>query len=155
MTSMFDFQLCIFRTNLFLSLGWLGFVLIECYLLSFRVRQTIADSAAPTNGATINSQSCASAWPPSNRAGAILRAGLTEVPVIGMQTIWMRTSVRPIAYPANCFAPFSLSVVPKTTKTKIKVNTVSAIKACRTLLSANPFAPVMVGPAWLPVVTSS
>lgn len=40
---------------------------------------TTADKAAPTKGATINSHSWDNAFPPSNKAGAILRAGLTEV----------------------------------------------------------------------------
>ena len=37
--------------------------------------------------ARINIHNCESASPPANNAGAILRAGLTEVPVIGMQQI--------------------------------------------------------------------
>ena len=36
------------------------------------------------SGATQNSQSCASAQPPTNSAGPVLRAGLTEVFVTGM-----------------------------------------------------------------------
>lgn len=40
---------------------------------------TTADKAAPTKGATINNQNWDNAFPPSNKAGAILRAGLTEV----------------------------------------------------------------------------
>lgn len=40
---------------------------------------TAADKAAPTKGATINRHSWDNALPPSNKAGAILRTGLTEV----------------------------------------------------------------------------
>ncbi len=36
------------------------------------------------SGATQNSHSCAIAQPPTNRAGPVLRAGLTEVFVTGM-----------------------------------------------------------------------
>lgn len=36
----------------------------------------------PIIGATINNQSCESAVPQTNKAGPILRAGFTEVPVI-------------------------------------------------------------------------
>ena len=56
-----------------------------------------AANTPPSKGAAMNTQSCASAVPPSNRAGASERAGLTDVPVSGMQTIWISTSVRPIA----------------------------------------------------------
>lgn len=41
----------------------------------------------PTEGARINSHNCRKAVSPANMAGAILRAGLTEVPVMGIQTI--------------------------------------------------------------------
>ena len=40
--------------------------------------------AAPSSGATQNSQSCWSAQPPTNNAVAVLRAGLTDVLVTGM-----------------------------------------------------------------------
>ena len=40
--------------------------------------------APPTNGAIQNSQSWATAQPPTNKAGPVLRAGLTEVLVTGM-----------------------------------------------------------------------
>lgn len=45
---------------------------------------TRAASPAPTSGARINSQTCASASPPTSSAGPRLRAGLTDVPVNGM-----------------------------------------------------------------------
>jgi hypothetical protein len=51
----------------------------------------------PISGATQNSQSCASAHPPTNKAGPVLRAGLTEVLVTGMLTRWIITSASPIA----------------------------------------------------------
>ena len=44
-------------------------------------------------GATQNNQSCPRAQPPTNRAGPVLRAGLTEVLVTGMPIRWTR--VRP------------------------------------------------------------
>ena len=37
----------------------------------------------PVSGATINSQSCEIAPPPSKSAGPMLRAGFTDVPVMG------------------------------------------------------------------------
>ena len=40
-----------------------------------------AANAPPTNGPTMNTQSCANALPPSKRAGPMERAGLTDVPV--------------------------------------------------------------------------
>lgn len=49
--------------------------------------------AAPSSGATQNSQSCVSAQPPAINAGPVLRAGFTDVFVTGMLIRWM--SVRP------------------------------------------------------------
>ena len=43
--------------------------------------QSTAAIAAPSSGAAMNTQSSARALPPSNRAGPIERAGLTDVPV--------------------------------------------------------------------------
>src|SRR6266702_3815827 len=54
-------------------------------------------SAPPISGASQNSQSCASAQPPTNRAGPVLRAGFTEVLVTGMLTRWIITSASPMA----------------------------------------------------------
>lgn len=45
---------------------------------------------APTIGATQNSHSCSSAQPPTNSAGPVERAGLTEVLVTGMLTVDQR-----------------------------------------------------------------
>ena len=92
--------------------------------------QATADNAAPISGATINSHNCESATPPSNNAGPMLRAGLTDVPVMGMQAMWMSTSDKPMANPAKLPAPFLLSVLPSTTSTDIKVKAASAINAC-------------------------
>lgn len=47
----------------------------------------MAASAAPTSGATINTQTWASASPPAKIAGAKLLAGFTELPVKGMPII--------------------------------------------------------------------
>ena len=52
-----------------------------------------AAERAADSGATQNSQSCVIAQPPTNSAGPVLRAGLTDVLVTGMLTRWM--SVRP------------------------------------------------------------
>lgn len=84
----------------------------------------------PVSGATINSQSCEIAPPPSKSAGPMLRAGFTDVPVMGIHTICTRTSVSPMTRPASLPAPFFLSVAPSATRTKINVKTASAIKAC-------------------------
>ena len=54
---------------------------------SNRYFQKIAAITAPISGATINSQSCDSAIPPATTAGPRLRAGFTEVPVMGIVTI--------------------------------------------------------------------
>ena len=80
-----------------------------------------AAAAPPASGATMNSHSWDRALPPSKIAGPMLLAGLTEVPVIGMQTMWMSTRVRPMASPAKLPAPFLLSVEPSTTSTKMNV----------------------------------
>ena len=48
--------------------------------------QTMPANKAPTTGATINSQSCSMAQPPTKMAWLMLRAGLTEVLVTGMET---------------------------------------------------------------------
>ena len=60
----------------------------------------------PVSGATINSQSCEIAPPPSKSAGPMLRAGFTDVPVMGIHTICTRTSVSPMTRPASLPAPF-------------------------------------------------
>ena len=49
----------------------------------------------------INNHNCDNASPPWNNAGAMLRAGFTEVPVIGIHTICTNTRDKPIASPAK------------------------------------------------------
>lgn len=108
----------------------------------------------PVKGATTKSQSWEIALPPSKSAGPMLRAGFTDVPVIGIHTICTRISVNPMANPANLPAPFLLSVAPSATRTKINVKTVSAIKAYNISPSPKPLLPVIVGPEYDPVETS-
>src|SRR5258707_15882030 len=65
----------------------------------------------PRSGATQNSQSWPSAQSPTNSAGPVLRAGLTDVLVTGIDTRWISVRARPIGMPANPdAAPFD--VVP-------------------------------------------
>jgi len=54
---------------------------------SNRYFQTTAAMIAPMTGAIINNQSWERAVPPETSAGPRLRAGFTEVPVMGMLTI--------------------------------------------------------------------
>lgn len=77
----------------------------------------------------MNSHNCDNASPPWNNAGAMLRAGFTEVPVIGIHTICTNTRDKPITSPAKLPAPFLGSVEPNTTNTKIKVKIASAMNA--------------------------
>src|SRR5271165_3616689 len=75
-------------------------------------------------GASQNSQSWAMYSPPANSAGPVLRAGLTEVLVTGIDTRWIKVRARPIGMPAKpAAAPFD--VVPMMTKRKKKVMTTS------------------------------
>ena len=60
-----------------------------------------APSTAPIIGATQNSHSWAMAQSPTNTATPVLRAGLTEVLVIGIETRWISVSASPIGMPAN------------------------------------------------------
>ena len=60
-----------------------------------------------------------------------------------------------MANPARLPAPFSESVEPKTTSTKINVNTASAMNACNIIPSANPLEPVAVGPPGAPGDTNA
>jgi hypothetical protein len=46
------------------------------------------------------------AQPPTNRAGPVLRAGLTEVLVTGMLIRWIRVRQRPIAIGARAAGAF-------------------------------------------------
>ncbi len=58
-------------------------------------------NAAPINGATQKSHSCAIAHPPTKRAGPVLRAGFTERFVMGIPTRWIDVSSSPIAIGAK------------------------------------------------------
>ena len=65
--------------------------------------------------------------PPANSAGAVLRAGLTEVLVTRIEMRWIRVSARPIGIPANpVAAPFD--VVPTMIIRKKNVSNSSARK---------------------------
>ena len=78
-------------------------------------------------GATQKSHSCWSAQPPTNNAGPVLRAGLTERFVTGMPMRWINVRPKPIAMGANpCGA--RLSVAPRMISRKKKVSTTSATK---------------------------
>ena len=100
----------------------------DFYSLSKPNFHTKAAITAPTMGATKKSQSWERALPPEIRAGPRLRAGLTEVPVTGIVTRWISIRVTPMANPAMALFP-NLEVVPKITKMKRKVMTVSITKA--------------------------
>src|SRR6516164_4078895 len=64
---------------------------------------------APTIGASQNSQSWPTYSPPANSAGPVLRAGLTEVLVTGIDTRWIKVRARPIGMPAKpAAAPFDV-----------------------------------------------
>ena len=76
------------------------------YLLSGSIAfQTIAATTAPARGAAMKTQRSAMAAPLAKKAGPKLRAGLTLVPVKWMPKMWIRTSVRPMARPANLLWP--------------------------------------------------
>lgn len=69
----------------------------------------------PSNGATMNNQSCATApglLPAPFSAGPIERAGLTDTPVTLMPTIWIATSVRPMAGPRGRVVSAEIANVP-------------------------------------------
>ena len=74
----------------------------------------------------MNSQTCSKASPPCNKAGAKLRAGFTEVPVIPIPNKCTRVSVKPITIPATALFSF-LAVVNSTTDTKINVRIISVL----------------------------
>ena len=93
----------------------------------------------------MNTQTCSSACPPRNNAGAKLRAGFTEVPVNGIPIMCTKVRVKPITIPAT--AAFSAFLVtPRTVNTNTKVKIISTIIAPMTskpTLDAepNPFWP--------------
>src|SRR5712692_1180232 len=85
---------------------------------------TIPAAAAPRIGATQNNQSCSRAQPPTKRAGPVLRAGLTEVLVTGIEIRWIKVRPSPIAIGANP-AGARRSVAPRMTIKKKNVITTS------------------------------
>jgi hypothetical protein len=64
---------------------------------SNRYFQTTAAIIASMTGATINNKSWERSVPPAISAGPRLRAGFTDVPVMGMLTIWIIARERPVA----------------------------------------------------------
>ena len=76
----------------------------------------------------MNTQSCDIASPPTQNAGPIERAGLTDTPVTLIPTRWIAASVRPIASPAKPGLDPG-PVAPSTTVTKMNVITASKISA--------------------------
>jgi hypothetical protein len=79
---------------------------------------------APTIGATRNSQTWLSAWPPTTTAGPRLRAGLTEAPSKGMPIMFTRASPPP--YTAAVSAALKcLLVALSTTSTNTAVRMIS------------------------------
>src|SRR4051812_41609449 len=82
--------------------------------------------AAPSSGASQNTQSCAGAPSPLKNATPVERAGLTDVFDIGIEIRWINVSVRPIDKPANPFGARS-SVEPRMTRRKTPVRTTSAM----------------------------
>ncbi len=84
--------------------------------------------AAPAMGASQKSHSCASAQPPTNTAGPVERAGLTERLVTGMPMRWMSVRPSPIGMGAKP-AGARLSVAPRMIIRKKKVSTTSATSA--------------------------
>ena len=78
-----------------------------------------------------------------NKAGAKLRAGLTDVPVNGIPIMCTNARVKPITIPATALV-FSLLVTPRTVNTNTNVKMISVIiapyKLSPTLDAApNPF----------------
>jgi len=62
------------------------------------------------------------------RAGPRLRAGFTDVPVMGMPTMWIRTRLKPMDRPAKPFGTLSL-VEPWMTRQRRNVRMTSAMRA--------------------------
>src|SRR5215469_12815542 len=73
-------------------------------------------------GANQNNHSCASAQPPTNNAGPVLRAGFTEVLVTGMLIKWISVSTRPIGIGAKpCGTRLSVAPIMSNRKTAVIV----------------------------------
>src|SRR3954469_20008196 len=90
-------------------------------------RQRTPPAAPPRRGATQNSQSCASAQPPTNTAGPVLRAGLTDKLVTGMPMRLISVRPSPIAIGAKpagalpCVEPMMMN-----RNTAVSTNSVTA-----------------------------
>src|SRR2546425_2536462 len=78
-------------------------------------------------GATQNSHSCEMAISGPNRAGPVLRAGLTEVLVTGIEIRWISVRHRPMASPPKPAAA-RLAVAPRMTRMKKAVITTSVTR---------------------------
>ena len=76
----------------------------------------------------MNSHTWLSAVLPTTRAGPRLRAGFTEVPVIGMPRRWTTVRVSPMAIAAVAALAVA-EVTLRTMKTKMAVRTVSKMSA--------------------------
>src|SRR5690606_40256992 len=103
--------------------------LFNQYQSSKKILRTNAAQSQPAMGATMKSQSCCNAIPPAKSAGPKLRAGFTEVPVIGITTICIKANEIPMASPAIIGEVCLDAVAPKITIKKRKVKTNSAISA--------------------------
>src|SRR3978361_1707039 len=93
------------------------------YIQRVRAPATIA----PRIGASQNNQSWPTYSAPANNAGPVLRAGLTEVLVTGIDTRWISVSARPMGIPANPLAA-PLDVVPMMMNRKKKLITSSVTR---------------------------
>ncbi len=95
----------------------------------------------------MNSHTCDSAVPPSNRAGPNERAGLTEVPVSGMPTRCTAVSARPMARPARAGVA-TFSVTSRMTRTNAAVSTASRTNAPGMLIAPLSYPFVPRAPVW-------
>ena len=75
----------------------------------------------------MNIQSCQNDPDGPNSAGPMLRAGLTEVLVTGIDTRWIAVSTRPMARPAKPTGAL-MSVEPRIVSTRNEVITTSTRK---------------------------
>src|SRR5438105_4026475 len=92
---------------------------------SYIQRLTNPAITAPMIGATQKSQSWPIYSPPANSAGPVLRAGLTEVLVTGIETRWIKVRASPIGTTAKPVAA-RFDVVPMMTNRHTNVITTSS-----------------------------